>query len=194
MWSGNVCLLENDVRDYDGSAMLGSRKLFQLSFFMVVWGLFAACATNPSEQTLQENPALRPADGSHSVIEWTEQKGDEFVVFYGDILSAPQGGVGIYRGNAPAFRKPQSATAIKGRLGVFDVDWYAVKDKGSKFYRTCLIDYQRMSSKKDPKKGTTVIQRHVWVFADSEAGLERVIAEVSKLTMFANRPPDIVMD
>jgi hypothetical protein len=167
---------------------------FNSPLFMVVWGLFAACATNPSEQTLQENPALRPADGSHSVIEWTEQKGDEFVCFTAIFSRRRRGAWEFNRGNAPAFRKPQSATAIKGRLGVFDVDWYAVKDKGSKFYRTCLIDYQRMSSKKDPKKGTTVIQRHVWVFADSEAGLERVIAEVSKLTMFANRPPDIVMD
>jgi len=77
-------------------------------------------------------------------------------------------------------------------LGVFDVDWYPLKDKDSKFYRTCLIDYQKRYSKLDQKKARLVIQRHVWVYADSEAGLERVIAEVNKLTMFAIRPPDIV--
>ena len=150
-----------------------------------------ACATNSSEQTLKENPALRPADGSKSVIEWKRQDGDDFVVFYGDIKSEPQGGVGIYRGNAPSFRKPKNVTPIKGKLGAFDVDWYPVKDKGSNFYRTCLVDYQKRVSKADPKKVTLVIQRHVWVYSDSEAGLERVIAEVSKLTMFANRPPDL---
>ena len=174
--------------------MHGRRKRFDLALFILVGGLLGACATNPSEQILKENPALRPADGSHSVIEWTEQKGDDFVVFYGDIPSAPQGGVGIYRGNAPSFRKPQNKAAIKGKLGVFDVDWYALNDKGSKFYRTCLIDYQRMTSERNPKKGAMVVRRHVWVFADSEAGLERVIAEVSKLTMFASRPPDIMLE
>jgi len=54
------------------------------------------------------------------------------------------------------------------------------------------MDYQQKNSKLDPKKVTLVIQRHVWVYADSEAGLERVIAEVSKLAMFASRPPDII--
>src|SRR4029079_6747788 len=103
---------------------------------------------------------LRPADGSKSVIEWTEQEGDDFVVFYGDITSPPQGGLGIYRGNNPTFRKPQNTAPIKGKLGVFDVDWYPLKDKGSKFYRTCLIDYQKRSSKLDPKKVTPVTQRH----------------------------------
>jgi hypothetical protein len=166
------------------------RKQFHLAFFTLVWALFLACATNPSEQTLRENPALQPADGSKSVIEWTKQEGDDFAVFYGDITSAPQGGVGIYRGNAPTFRKPKNGAPMKGRLGVFDVDWYELKDKGSKFYRTCLIDYQKIT-KLNPKKATLVIQRHVWVYADTEPGLERIIAEVSKLTMFATRPPDI---
>ncbi len=164
-----------------------SRKLLTLTFFSLMWGLSWGCATNLSEHTLKENPALRPADGSKSVIEWTRQDGDEFVVFYGDINSEPQGGVGIYRGNAPAFRKPAKVAPIKGKLGVFDVDWYPLKDKGTKFYRTCLIDYQKRIS----KRGTSVIQRHVWVYSDTEAGLERVVGEVSKLTMFATRPPDI---
>ena len=168
------------------------RKQFLLTFFTLVWGLSLGCATNPSEQTLRQNPALQPADGSKSVIEWTEQRGDDFVVFYGEIPSAPQGGVGIYRGNAPTFRKPRNTTPIKGKLGAFDVDWYPLKDKGSKFYRTCLIDYQKIFSKPGQKKTTLVIQRHVWIYSDSEAGLERVIAELSKLTMFATRPPDIV--
>jgi hypothetical protein len=172
--------------------MHGWRQRFHLAFLTVVWGLFLGCATNPAEKTLRENPALLPADGSKSVIEWTKQEADDFVVFYGDIPSAPEGGVGIYRGNAPTFRKPRNITPIKGKLGVFDVDWYPLKDKGSKFYRTCLIDYQKRISKLDPKKVRLVIRRHVWVYADSEAGLERVIAEVSKLTMFATHPPDLV--
>src|SRR5262245_54212876 len=168
------------------------KNLFHVTFFALLWAISFGCATNESEHTLKQNPALHPADGSKSVIEWTEQEGDEFVVFYGDIPSAPQGGVGIYRGNAPAFRKPKNITPITGKLGAFDVDWYPLKDKGSKFYRTCLIDYQKRYSKPDQKKPPLIIQRHVWVYADTEAGLERIISEVSKLTMFANRPPDIV--
>jgi hypothetical protein len=187
----NVCLIKRDSGEYDFGAMHGWRKQVYLAFFTLVWGIFLGCATNLSEQTLKENPALRPADGSKSVIEWTEQEGDDFVVFYGDIRSAPQGGAGIYRGNEPTFRKPKNATPIKGKLGVFDVDWYPMKDKGARFYRTCLIDYQKRYSKADPKKVTLVIRRHVWVYADTEEGLERVIAEVGKLTMFANRPPDM---
>lgn len=151
----------------------------------------SSCASSPSARVLKENPALQPADGSTSPFEWTENEGDDFSVFYGDLKGAPAGGIGIYRGNNPEFHVPRNAEPIKGKLGAFDVDWYKLPNKGSKFYRTCLIDYQKARVKKGQKEFAYVTQRHVWVFADTQEGLDRVLAEAGKLKMFAHRLPDI---
>ena len=64
-------------------------------------------------------------------------------------------------------------------------------DKDAKFYRTCLIDYQKSTVQRGQKKVTYTTKRHVWAYADTETGLNNVLSELDKLTMFATRPRDI---
>jgi hypothetical protein len=149
------------------------------------------CVSTPSERLLKDFPGLRPADGSESNIEWTKFDGFDFLVFYGDLPSDPSAGVGIYQGGDPKFKPPANVKPIPGRLGVFEVQWYQLPDKEAKFYRTCLIDYQKTSVPRGGRVVTYTTKRHVWAYADTEVGVDAAIAELNKLAMFATRPPDI---
>ncbi len=162
-----------------------------ISLTFALW-IITGCASSPTERALKEHPELKPTDGGKSAFDWNAVEGDDFFVFYGELHETPGAGVGIYQGSDPTFRKPRGVTPIKGTVGVFDVDWYPMKDKESKFYRTCLIDYQRAKVPRGTKTVTYVTKRHVWVYADTEDGLERVLAELKKITMFSARPADIV--
>jgi hypothetical protein len=150
------------------------------------------CVGTPSERLLKDFPALRLADGSKGRIEWTKFDGFDFLVFYGAVPSDPSAGAGIYQGGDPQFRPPRGQKPIPGKLGVFNVDWYNLPDKGAKFYRTCLVDYQKTTVQRGRRTLTYTTKRHVWVYADTEESLNALVAELDKLAMFATRPPDLV--
>ena len=149
------------------------------------------CASTSSERLLKDHPELQRVDGVKAAMRWTKFDGFDFLVFYGDLASDPSAGAGIYQGGDPQFRKPRDLKPIRGKLGVFEVDWYALPDKESKYYRTCLIDYQRTTVQRGRRTVTYTTQRHVWAYAETEQGVEAVIAELDKLKMFAAKPPDI---
>src|SRR5262249_2033542 len=151
-----------------------------------------SCVSNPSERLLKDYPELGPVGGSTSPFTWTKFDGDDFLVFYGESKADPSAGVGIYQGGRPTFHPPHGVTPIQGKLGVFDVSWYPLTNKDSPFYRTCLVDYQKATVQRGEKTVNYVTKRHVWAYANTEAGLNRVLAELDKVTMFASHPPDIV--
>jgi len=153
--------------------------------------ILCACVTTESERLLRDFPALRPLTGEKSKINWTKYDGDDFLVFYGDMPPDPSAGAGIYQGGTPDFKVPRDAKPIKGKLGVFDVDWYALSGKDAKFYRTCLIDYQKSTIKRGQKTVQFTTKRHVWAYAETEEGLNAVLSELDKLTMFSARPAEI---
>ncbi|HEV8544637.1 MAG TPA: hypothetical protein VGR78_19780 [Verrucomicrobiae bacterium] len=151
------------------------------------------CASTPSAGLLKENPDLQPADGEKNKIEW--KKADRFdeAVFYGRLPADPSAGAGIYVGGRPSFKPPADGMVIKGKLGVFDVNWYVLQSDKPKFYRTCLIEYQKATVGRGRRASSYYTLRHVWVFAETEAGLEAMIAEVGRIKMFAVHPPDLTM-
>jgi hypothetical protein len=151
--------------------------------------LAGGCVTDRNERLLRDFPALRPTAPGKSEMQWTKYDGDDFLVFYGELPG--EGGAGIYQGGSPEFKIPRGEKPAKGKLGVFDVDWYEIPNKGSKFYRSCLIDYQKTNLKRGQRTVTYTTKRHIWAYSDTEAGLKAVIAELDKLTMFAARPADI---
>jgi hypothetical protein len=153
--------------------------------------LLSGCVSNPSERLVKDYPALKSSDDGGAKIKWSKFDGFDFLVFYGEFASDPSAGVGIYVGGDPEFRPPRGAKPIPGKLGVFDVEWYELPDKDARFYRTCVIDYQKTTMQRGRKTVTYVTKRHVWAYADSEQGLNMVLAELNKLAMFAAKPPDI---
>jgi len=142
---------------------------------------------------LKEHPDLQPADGSKSKIEWIKNDRFDDLIFYGHLPSDPSAGVGIYVGAKPSFKPPPDGAIIKGKLGAYDVNWYLLKSDKPKFYRTCLIDYQTATVRRGSRVETYVTQRHVWVYADTESGLETIMTEVGKMKMFSARRPDLTM-
>jgi hypothetical protein len=168
-----------------------SKIAHQFALFCSI-ALSIGCATTQSERLLKDYPELRPADGSKGKLEWSKYDGFDFLVFYAALPSDPSAGAGIYQGGDPTFRPSARLKPIPGKLGVFDVNWYALDNKDAKFYRTCLIDYQKATIQRGRKTETFITKRHVWAYANTEQGLDEVIAELGQLTMFATKPPDIV--
>lgn len=162
------------------------------TILMLALALFAGCATNPSEKLLKDFPELRAADGSKGKLAWSKFDGFDYLVFYGTLPGDSSAGAGIYQGGDPQFRPSAKLKAVPGKLGVFSVDWYDLPDKGAKFYRTCVFDYQKAVLKRGQKKVTYATKRHVWAYADTEEAMNAIIAEIDKMRMFAVRPPDIV--
>lgn len=155
--------------------------------------LLVGCALSRSARVVKDYPDLKPADGSKSKIEWSKADQFDYLVFNGHLREDPSAGVGIYVGGSPDFRPPPNAVTIKGKLGVFDVEWYPLQAKGKKFYRTCLINYQKATVHRGQRESVYWTMRHIWVFANTEAGLDAMIAELDKLQMFSAKPADLVM-
>jgi hypothetical protein len=142
---------------------------------------------------MKQFPELQNADGSKSKIEWKKFDGLDYLVFYGRFPTDPGVSLGIYAGGSPSFKPPRNAVTIEGKLGVFDVLWYPLESKDAKFSRTCLIDYQKATVRQGRRVNTYYTQRHVWINANTEEGLNAAIAELSKIRMFSEHPPDLVM-
>jgi hypothetical protein len=168
-----------------------SRRLLGVFCFSAFWILASGCASTGSARLLKDYPELRPADGSESPFTWTKFDGFDFLVFYADLPANPSAGAGIYQGGNPTFKPPRDLKPVAGKLGVFEVDWYELPDKDAKYYRTCLIDYQKTAVQRGQQTVVYTTRRHVWAYADTLDNLETVIAGLGQMKMFAVRPPDL---
>ena len=108
-----------------------------------------------------------------------EQRGPDFDVYYGHANPPLSGKIGFYLGGWPDFHPDADSTLVRGRLGIYPVQWHRkVAADGSVSQKTLIHmdDYWRAD---------------VWVDAKSQAELDRLLDVVAKLPNFTTKPHPI---
>jgi hypothetical protein len=123
---------------------------------------------------IPENELLRflgplPADQ----VTWRVVEGVDFSVYYGKANPPLAGSVGFYIGGWPQKIEPGQMT-FRSRLGRFPVEWHrSVRDDGS-IYQQAIIPID------------SYFRADVWADAPNETEMNKLLAVLGRLPMFAN--------
>jgi hypothetical protein len=113
---------------------------------------------------------------SPRVIEWTKTVGPDFDAYYGRAISPLSGTVNLYIGGWPHFKRDAASTTVTGRLGMFPVTWHRkVAPDGAISQEAVLKLYD-------------LWKVDIWIEAKRQPDIDRIIATVSKLPTFTQKP------
>jgi len=116
---------------------------------------------------------------SSKKIEWTKSIGTDFDAYSGRALPPLSGTVNIYIGGWPHFKRDARSATVGGRLGMFPVTWHRkvtpdgtiTQEAAVKLYDAWKVD--------------------VWLEAKRQSDIDGMIALVSKLPTFAEKPKPV---
>jgi hypothetical protein len=109
-------------------------------------------------------------------IEWTKTVGTDFDAYAGRALPPLSGTVNIYIGGWPHFKRDARSTTVSGRLGMFPVTWHRkVAPDGTISQEAALKLYDAWKV-------------NVWLEAKRQSDIDGMIAIVSKLPTFTQKP------
>jgi hypothetical protein len=109
-------------------------------------------------------------------IEWTKTVGADFDAYSGRALPPLSGTVNIYIGGWPHFKRDARSTTVGGRLGMFPVTWHRkVASDGTISQEAALKLYDAWKV-------------DVWLEAKRQSDIDGMIAIVSKLPTFTQKP------
>lgn len=109
-------------------------------------------------------------------IEWSKTAGTDFDAYSGRALSPLSGTVNIYIGGWPHFKQDSRSTTVSGRLGMFPVTWHRkVAPDGTINQEAALKLYDAWKV-------------DVWLEAKRQSDIDGMIAIVSKLPTFTEKP------
>lgn len=112
-------------------------------------------------------------------IEWTKSVGSDFDAYYGRALPPLSGTVNIHIGGWPHFKRDAKSTTAAGRLGMFPLTWYRkVAPNGT------------ISQEAVPKL-YDLWKVDIWLEAKRQSDIDGMIAIVSKLPTFTQKPKPI---
>lgn len=147
--------------------------------FALVLALFVCAGTADarpmSEKELKE--FLGPV--SLNKIAWTKRVGTDFDAYSGHAVPPLSGTVNIYIGGWPHFKSSAGGTKVTGRLGMFPLTWHRkvapdgtiTQEAALKLYDAWKVD--------------------VWLEAKRQSDIDGMIAVVSKLPTFAEKPKPV---
>ena len=109
-------------------------------------------------------------------IEWTKSMGSDFDAYAGRAMPPLSGTVNIYIGGWPHFKRDAKSTAIAGRLGMFPLTWHRKvgpdgtirQEAAVKLYDAWKVD--------------------IWLEAKRQSDIDGMIALISKLPTFTQKP------
>lgn len=109
-------------------------------------------------------------------IEWTKSMGTDFDAYSGRALPPLSGTVNIYIGGWPHFKRDANTKSVAGNLGMFPVTWHRTvapdgtirQEAALKLYDAWKVD--------------------VWLEAKRQSDIDGMIAIVSKLPTFTQKP------
>jgi hypothetical protein len=112
-------------------------------------------------------------------IEWTKSMGADFDAYAGRAMPPLSGTVNIYIGGWPHFKRDAKSTAIAGRLGMFPLNWYRKvaadgtisQEAAVKLYDAWKVD--------------------IWLEAKRQSDIDGMIAIISKLPTFTQKPKPV---
>lgn len=113
-------------------------------------------------------------------IEWTKTVGSDFDAYSGRAMPPLSGTVNIHIGGWPHFKRDAKSTAIAGRLGMFPLTWHRKvapdgtisQEAAIKLYDAWKVD--------------------IWFEAKRQSDIDGMIAIVSKLPTFTQKPKPIL--
>jgi len=109
-------------------------------------------------------------------IDWTKTVGADFDAYSGRALPPLSGTVNIYIGGWPHFKRDARSTTVSGRVGMFPVTWHRkVAPDGTISQEAALKLYDAWKV-------------DVWLEAKRQSDIDGMIAIVSKLPTFTQKP------
>jgi hypothetical protein len=112
-------------------------------------------------------------------IAWTKSMGTDFDAYYGRAMPPLSGTVTIHIGGWPHFKRDAKSTAIAGRLGMFPLTWHRkVAPNGTISQEAALKLYDAWKV-------------DIWFEAKRQSDIDGMIAIVSKLPTFTQKPKPV---
>lgn len=112
-------------------------------------------------------------------IEWTKSMGADFDAYAGRAMPPLSGTVNIYIGGWPHFKRDAKSTAVAGRLGMFPLTWHRkVAPDGTISQEAALKLYDAWKV-------------DVWLEAKRQSDIDGMIAIISKLPTFTEKPKPV---
>jgi hypothetical protein len=116
---------------------------------------------------------------SPKAIAWTKAIGADFDAYSGRAMPPLSGTVNIYIGGWPHFKRDAKSVTVAGRLGMFPVTWYRkvapdgtiTQEAVPKLYDAWKVD--------------------IWLEAKRQSDIDGMIAIVSRLPTFAQKPKPV---
>lgn len=109
-------------------------------------------------------------------IEWTKTVGSDFDAYSGRAMPPLSGTVNIHIGGWPHFKRDGKSTTVAGRLGMFPLTWYRkVAPDGTISQEAVLKLYD-------------LWKVDIWLEAKRQSDIDGMIAIISKLPTFTEKP------
>ena len=116
---------------------------------------------------------------SSKEIAWTKSVGSDFDAYAGRALPPLSGTVNIYIGGWPHFKRDPAAKTLAGRLGMFPLNWHRkVAPDGTIRQEAALKLYDAWKV-------------DVWLESKRQSDIDKMIALVSKLPTFTEKPKPV---
>ena len=109
-------------------------------------------------------------------VEWTKTVGSDFDAYSGRAMPPLSGTVNIHIGGWPHFKRDAKSTTATGRLGMFPVTWYR------KIAPDGTITQEAVPKLYDLWKAD------IWLEAKRQSDIDGMIAIISKLPTFTQKP------
>jgi hypothetical protein len=146
------------------------------SLIAVVLALLLSAHPGSAKPMSQKELAEFLGPVSANKIAWTKTVGSNFDAYSGRAQSPLSGTVNIHIGGWPHFKRDARSTTISGHLGMFPVTWYRkvapdgtiTQEAVPKLYDLWKVD--------------------IWLEAKRQSDIDGMIAIVSKLPTFTQKP------
>ena len=113
---------------------------------------------------------------SPKVVAWTKTVGSDFDAYYGRAMPPLSGTVNIHIGGWPHFKPSAASTTVAGRLGIFPVTWHGKVASNGTISREAVL------------KLYDLWKVDIWLEAKRQSDIDGMIAIVSKLPTFTQKP------
>src|SRR5580765_596627 len=116
---------------------------------------------------------------SPRAIEWTKAVGSDFDAYSGRAMPPLSGTVNLYIGGWPHFKANTTSKTVTGRLGMFPVTWHRrVGSDGTIRQEAVLKLYD-------------LWKVDIWLEAKQQSDIDRMIAIVSRMPTFTQKPKPV---
>jgi hypothetical protein len=155
------------------------RSTLRSSFIILLFALLLSTSAEGGKPMSPKELAEFLGSASSKAIVWTKTVGTDFDAYSGRALPPLSGTVNIYIGGWPHFKREAKSSIVSGRLGMFPVTWHKkvapdgtiTQEAAVKLYDAWKVD--------------------VWLEAKRQSDIDGMIAIVSKLPTFTQKPKPV---